>query len=396
MKTKKISDNLMTGSLYFYIHFITEVICFYSLARYMGDRPLVWLIFFTYDMMAFVPQSVIGYFSDRFPRVPLGAIGMLLMCSSLLMFEAVNPFVSLIVLCIGNCMVHVNGAEVTLRTAKGKLSGSAIFVSGGSFGVVTGKLLGSTQMGIWPLVAAAIITVPVTMYVQRYISDEEEPFEEQCREFDYARTDKPKWLIIALAVAIVAVRGYMGYGIPTSWNKTAIQTVMLFSFMGVGKAMGGIVADRIGVRRTAIISTVVAAPLLMAGDNIMVISLAGVMFFSMTMAITLAVLVSVLPRTPGLAFGWTTIGLFIGTAPVFFIRLSTFLSNCIMIATLSALCLVFIYTIIRKDSEDEQIHLASGRSIIGRGSKAPDIPGAAVRGNAPGNNHFGDTHGEII
>lgn len=351
---ERLNDNYRSGLLYFYVHFVTEVICFYVLSRYMGNRAELWLIFLTYDMLAFVPQSVIGFFSDRFPRVPLGAIGLGLLALSIGLFVAVdNPYVSLVVLCLGNCLVHVNGAETTLRTAHGKLSGSAIFVSGGSFGVVTGKLMAKAGWASWPLLIFILTALPPAIYAQRYISDAEVPYTMQCRDFRYAKTGIPKGIVIAMAVAIVSVRGFMGYGIPTSWNKTVVQTVMLFSFMGLGKALGGILADRLGFRKTALLSTFLAAPLLMAGDNRMTVSLIGVMLFSMTMAITLGLLVSVLPKTPGLAFGWTTIGLFMGSVPVFFFKFTTTFANCIMIAALTCLCLVFMWMIFRKDTEDE-------------------------------------------
>lgn len=345
-----MNNNLKSGLLYFYIHFVTEVICFFMLYRYTGTRPEIWILFLSYDMLAFVPQGIIGFISDRFPRIPMGSIGLMLMAFSALLFKYVsNPFISLVVLCLGNCLIHVNGAETTLRTSEGKLSGSAIFVSGGSFGVVTGRLLAKSGCAFWPIIILVLSAVPVTLYAQRYISDEAVPYPEQCRKFNYTKPGVANWLLIILAVAIVAVRGFMGYGIPTSWNKTAVQTVLLFSFMGVGKALGGIAADRAGFRRTAMVSVVIAAPLLMAGDRFMAVSLVGVMLFSMTMAITLGLLVSVLPGTPGLAFGLTTIGLFLGTMPVFFFKFVTVPANCIMIALLSCLCLGFMEIIIKKD-----------------------------------------------
>ena len=347
-----MNDNQKTGILYFYIHFVTEVVCFYMLARYTGNRPEIWLIFLSYDMLAFVPQAVIGRFSDRFPRVPLAAIGLVMLAAAVVISEhADNPYSSLIILCLGNCMIHVNGAEVTLRTAHGKLTGSAVFVAGGSFGVVTGRLSGKAGLPSWPLFILIVSALLLALYVQRYISDDKTPFTEQCREFRYAKPGIPGGAILFMAVVVVAVRGFMGYGIPTSWNKTILQTVLLFSFMGTGKALGGILADRYGFRRTALLSTAAAAPLLMAGDNIMLISLAGVMLFSMTMAITLGIIVSVMPETPGLAFGWTTIGLFLGTAPVFFFKLLTTTANCVMIAVLSVLCVAFLWVIIRKDTD---------------------------------------------
>lgn len=349
-----MNNNIKSGIMYFYIHFVTEVICFFTLYRYTGTRPEMWILYLSYDMLAFVPQGVIGFISDRFPRIPLGSAGLLVMASSTLLFKhASNPFLSLVVLCVGNCLVHVNGAETTLRTSEGKLSGSAIFVSGGSFGVVTGRLLAKTGCAFWPVVLLVLSAVPLTLFAQRYVNDETVPYSEQCKKFNYTKPGVASWILIVLAVVIVAVRGFMGYGIPTSWNKSSVQTVFLFIFMGAGKALGGIAADHAGFRKTAMISVVVAAPFLMAGDHFMAVSLVGVMLFSMTMAITLGLLVSVIPRTPGLAFGLTTIGLFLGTMPVFFFKFVTVPANCIMIAVLSCLCLGFMQIIIRKDLKDE-------------------------------------------
>ncbi len=57
----------------------------------------------------------------------------------------------------------------------------------------------------------------------------------------------------------------------------------------------------------------------------------------MTMSITLGILVSELKDTPGLAFGITTIGLFLGTAPIFFIKLTQQI-NIILIIVISIIC----------------------------------------------------------
>ena len=121
--------------------------------------------------------------------------------------------------------------------------------------------------------------------------------------------------------------------------------------MGVGKAMGGILSDAFGIRKIAVISTIFAIPFLLLGENHMIVSLIGVMFFSMTMSITLALIVSALPGSPGLAFGFTTTGLFLGTAPIFFIRFTSVLSNCIVISVLTVICLAAMQIIIRKDEK---------------------------------------------
>ena len=339
------AKNIMTGLLYFYVHFITEIICFFCLSKIFGDRPLLWLVPFMYDFLAFVPQSIIGYISDKHPKFKPGLTGVIITILGLLSYYVVtNFYLSIALIAIGNAFIHVSGAEVTLRTSGGKMAHSAIFVSGGSFGVVTGKLLAKTWFSYWMLIPFALTMIPFMIKADQYQKEE-------CNNFNYNNPKVPKMLLIVIATLVVIIRGYMGYGIPISWNKTTIQLVMLFAFMGIGKALGGILIDKIGMRKTALISTIGAYPLLIFGENIMVISLIGVMFFSMTMAITLGLLVSVLKKKPGLAFGFTTIGLFLGTAPTFFYAVYDNKINILIVSIATLICIPLLMYTIRKDEK---------------------------------------------
>jgi MFS family permease len=177
--------------------------------------------------------------------------------------------------------------------------------------------------------------------------------ENACINFNYHNKDVKPSIIILLAVLVVIVRGYMGYGIPTSWNKTTIELILLYTAMGLGKALGGILSDSFGIRKIAIISVLFSLPFLLFGDNIMLLSLMGIAMFSMTMSITLTLLVSVLKNKPGLAFGLTTIGLFLGSVPIFFIKLVGFIPNAILIVICSIICLLILLHIIRRDNNEE-------------------------------------------
>ena len=347
---KKISEvlkskNIATGYLYFYIHLITEIVCFYFLTTIANNSRFVWLVPFIYDGMAFVPQAIIGYISDKFPRIKFSIIGMFMMFVSYVMFFGmnVNVYIALIILCLGNACVHINGAEVTLKTSNGKLSHSAIFVAGGSFGVILGKILASSIIPFWVILILIITTIPFIMLAGTYQNKND-----NCEKFNYANKKISPKIIIFLAVLVVMIRGYIGYGLPTSWNKTIIQTVILYFTMGLGKALGGILSDAFGIRKIAVISTLAAIPFLYFGENIMIISLIGVMFFSMTMSITLAILVSALKKTPGLAFGLTTIGLFLGTVPIFFVKITNPIFNFGLISVMSLVCTIILLFILDK------------------------------------------------
>lgn len=277
----------------------------------------------------------------------MGIIGVILLLLSYLIYGLTNisVYVSLIILCLGNAFLHVAGAENTLKVSDGKLSPAAIFVSGGSFGVVSGRLLARTSINPLLLIVPILTMIPFVFLADTYITKTS-----NTEKFDFVKTNINKEFIILVGVLVVIIRGYMGYGIPTSWNKTTVQLIIFFCTMGLGKALGGILSDLIGIRKTAIMSTLLAIPFLCFGDNIMIVSLIGVMFFSMTMAITLGILVSVLKKSPGLAFGLTTIGLFLGTAPIFFIKLS-YIGNIIIIISMSILCAIALGYVLKEDKK---------------------------------------------
>ena len=344
---KYFNNGIKTGILYFYIHFIVEITCFFYLSRVTNNSMLVWLVPFIYDGIAFVPQSIIGYISDKYPKINMGLIGIALLVISYLIYGLTNMpiYLSLIILCLGNAFLHISGAEDTLKSSDGKLSPAAIFVSGGSFGVVSGKLLAKTSLNPLLLIIAILTMIPFVLLSKTYLTKEN-----NTNKFNYVRDDLNPSIVILVAVLVVIIRGYMGYGIPTSWNKTTLQLIIFFCTMGLGKALGGILSDKFGIRKVAIASCLVAIPFLCFGDNIMIISLIGVMFFSMTMAITLGILVSELKKKPGLAFGLTTIGLFLGTAPIFFIKLNM-TYNIILIIVASILCAIALGYVLKGDNE---------------------------------------------
>lgn len=351
------SKNISAAWLYFYVHFVTEVICFYFLSRIAGDSPFLWAAPLFYDCFAFVPQGLIGYISDKRPGICFGAIGAALMCAAGVGLSFTVPkavsFILIFILCIGNAFTHVNGAEVTLRASGGKLAHSAIFVAGGSFGVISGKLLS----GIVPPLSVCVFVltaIPFALLAEdKRRQADKDPL--PTAGFDYADPRRSAAFVIIVATLIVIVRGYMGYGIPTSWKKTVLQNVALYVSMGIGKALGGILSDAFGIKKTALFSAAAALPFLLFGDELMMVSLVGVMFFSMTMSITLALLVSVLKNAPGLAFGFTTLGLFLGTAPIFFFKFTSMRSNCVIISALTVLCLIALAVVLRKDGEKARV-----------------------------------------
>ena len=337
---KKSKGNI-TGIEYFIVHACVETICFYLL-RLHYPLMLAGAIAFTYDFFAFLPQGLIGKFIESHKKLPYETIGNVLMMASIVMVA--SPVYKLhvagyIVLGIGNAIMHECGAIATVTESKGKIFPSALFVSGGGVGIVIGQTMGVAQVSWLWLIIPAVLSEVCALAARKSVRKGTYP------AFDVVEKKFSPWTIVAFVVT--AVRSYLGYAIPISWNKELWQTIFLFGIMGLGKALGGYFVDRIGARKTAIFSTLAAIPFLVFGDKLMVVSVIGVFFFSMTMSITFAMCLSILKYSPGLAFGVTTAALFIGLVPAFFVRFNL-LTNAILIVIFSIVCCLLLSKTLKK------------------------------------------------
>lgn len=320
-----------------------EIVCFYLL-RYHYPVILSGIIALTFDFFAFLPQGVIGDFIIRHKNLPYETIGNCLMLVSVfLVWSPYKPIhvTGYIVLAIGNAILHECGAISTVADSDGRLFPSSLFVSGGSFGLVIGQTLGINGLPPYFLIIPLAVSEICCLSAKSSLRKENYPV------FDCVNKKIPAGIILLAAFLVTSVRSYIGYAIPISWNKEVWQTFILFFIMGFGKALGGLLADTIGFRKTAWIGTLVAVPFLLFGDTLMVVSCIGVFFFSMTMSITFAMCLSVLKKNPGMAFGITTAALFLGLLPVFFVRFDIFV-NAILITAFSLLSFVLLFHTLKR------------------------------------------------
>ena len=133
---------------------------------------------------------------------------------------------------LGNAVIHVCGAVSTVSTGGGRLFPSALFVGGGSFGVIIGQTMGSMGMSKWfLLIPLALIEVLILMTNKDWLKAE-------IKYPRYSITDKnvSMAVIVAVAFLVTMTRSYLGYAIPISWKKELWQAFLLFFSMGIGKA----------------------------------------------------------------------------------------------------------------------------------------------------------------
>lgn len=341
--------------LYFVLHMMNEVVCYFMLYRIFKDPVFIVMVALIYNCVAFVPQFFWGALRDLIEKFKPGILSVPFLLSGFLIFFIADAkgalfWTSLVLLSIGNALIHISGAELTIRVSGGKLAPVAVFVSGGAFGVILGQVLASTNMSFWWIALVCALMLPLAIWGETLYKGNPKDCDD-CIGFNYVIPGR-KVAIVAVAVFfIVAVRSYVGYEIPLEWKDTLTESVMLFVFMGIGKAMGGFLCDRIGIRKTAFISIIGALPFLILGNKIMIVSLIGIMFFSMTMAVTLGMIISVMKIAPGAAFGVTTAAIFAGSTIALFTRSSNMITNILIIVITSAICFLMALYILNPERE---------------------------------------------
>ncbi len=342
------------GIMYFFIHIIIEITCYYIMSLYDKSNIII-VLAFAYDFAAFVPEGLYGAIKDFGIKINFTIVGLFLSSAALTLFNFnVYPLIVVLVLTLGNGMIHLEGAEATLRNSKGKIFPSALFVAGGTFGVITGKILGTYEVS-WIIVLGINLLTVIPLYLsRRYIASVDKETHnnrptESAYRFQFAKKSLGVAVVVISATFVVIVRSYMGFIIPVNWNDALYKNILLFCFMGIGKALGGFLVDHIGIRKTIFISTLGALPFIILGNWNMYCSLFGIMLFSMTMSIALGLLVSVMNNFPGVAFGFTTLGIFLGLISAYIFHFESFAVNCIVLSLLSVFCFIILFSISTKN-----------------------------------------------
>lgn len=325
------------GWKYCIIHFCIEVVCFWLLC-YRLPLGIAWVVSVLYDVVAFAPQGLFGAFIVKHRGLPYELFGHIFMLISIpLILSASIPLAILgyTSLSIGNAILHVCGAISTVADGEGKAFPSALFVGGGALGVITGKTLGGLGLPVILLVVFLIVSQILCLTTKKSLRREKYP------EYHQVNEGIRLEVVLFVALLVTAVRGFVGYAIPIYWKKELWQDFFLFAIMGTGKAVGGLLIDRIGIRRTAVIGTLFAIPFLVLGGSNMVVSCIGVFFFSLTMSVTFVMCLSCLKRSPGIAFGITTVGLLLGSLPVLFLPSIPYERTCVLVLSLLSFALLY-------------------------------------------------------
>ena len=117
-----------------------------------------------------------------------------------------------------------------------------------------------------------------------------------------------------LSISIEALYGLTAVFV---WKADTTLLFALTIAVVIGKALGGILADKFGWIKTAIFALMISAPLLSFFQDSPVLAIVDAFLFQITMPITLTALSNMLPGRSATAFGLTALALVVGAIPVY-------------------------------------------------------------------------------
>ena len=308
-------------------HFVVDFACVSTMlcavSRVLGESgqgsmEVVALSILLYDIVAFTLQLPIGIALDQLDKnsyvtllsYALVGAGVILSLVPIALLE----WPAILLLAIGNALFHSAGGLSVLNISQKHAGPSGIFIATGAIGVFLGTQ--SAQMGrlqiAFSLLVLLFLCALITLVVQKV---NKKYWNVHNVSFDIPRLSSNTLLAIALLSFVVALRSYVGMVMAFPWKSEMLLLVLSILGVFAGKALGGVVADRIGFRTTAFFSLIVAATLFVPSWEIPVMGLLGVFFFNFTMSITLASLANILPNAKGTAFGLASFSLAVGALP---------------------------------------------------------------------------------
>ena len=317
----------VTTFAYALCHFVVDFACVSTMlcavSRVLGESgqgsmEVVALSILLYDIVAFTLQLPIGIALDQLDKNSYAALlsyalvgaGVILSLVPIALLE----WPAILLLAIGNALFHSAGGLSVLNISQKHAGPSGIFIATGAIGVFLGTQ--SAQMErlqiAFSLLVLLFLCALITLVVQKV---NKKYWNVHNVSFDISELSFNTLLAIALLNLVVALRSYVGMVTAFPWKSEMLLLVLSILGVFAGKALGGVVADRIGFRTTAIFSLIAAATLFVPSWEMPPMGLLAVFFFNFTMSITLASLANILPNAKGTAFGLASFSLAVGALP---------------------------------------------------------------------------------
>ena len=287
-------------------HFCVDMCCAALFFGWLGKEADWWLSMVLYNACAFALQLPLGLLADRANRnLPFAAAGCALVAASFLLTG--SPLPAAVIAGLGNGMFHVGGGLEVLNGSR-RAAPLGVFVSPGAVGLYMGTAWAAVFVRfVWALpLIMVLVGLGLLLTGRGRLASENAPL-----SLDIPRRDM---LPLLCLFGVVVLRSLLGSG-AFSTGLSDLPGLVPVLCLAAGKAAGGFLGDRLGLRKTAVLSLGVTAALLLLPRGY--VTLATLFLFNMTMPLTLFEAARLLPGAKGGAFGLLTSALFVGVLPQF-------------------------------------------------------------------------------
>jgi FSR family fosmidomycin resistance protein-like MFS transporter len=260
-----------------------------------------------YDIIAFSTQPIFGLLVDALKApAQMAAVGIVLVAAAILMKV---PLLAVATAGIGNAVFHVGGGYVSLNLARGKATLPGIYVAPGALGLTIGIMIGKNGGFVaWPFILLLLVSAVLILGLPQPEVPAARPLPGNLRWFE---------MVIMLLLVSVVIRSLVGQSLVLPWKSDPALLLALTMAVVLGKALGGILADRFGWSVVALSGLALSAFLLTFFAPDPAVAIAGTFLFNLSMPVTLACLADMLPGQSGFAFGLTALALIVGALPAF-------------------------------------------------------------------------------
>ena len=190
-----------------------------------------------YNVLGFGLQPLLGELVDKAQKPVISAI----IGCALTAFAAVTykfTIVAIVLAGVGNALFHVSGGIVCLNMSNKKAAIPGIYVAPGTIGLFIGTLIGkSGHFSPYPFV---LLFVTLMIFIYKI----------KAPQINYDNNIEVKHskyeLIILLLLISISIRSFVGMAVVFPWKtNTSLLYVLIFSVF-LGKALGGVFADKFG------------------------------------------------------------------------------------------------------------------------------------------------------
>lgn len=315
-----LTDRFFPGRLavYSFSHFCVDLACGCLVTSRLWHTPDSLLAVVLYNFFAFGGQMPIGILADKLNKNALVASGgcVFVLAGIIVAGFGMDAAVPAAVTAgIGNAMFHMGGG-IDVLNVSGKKSGPlGIYVSPGALGLFIGVAYGKTDGYVMAIPIALMVLCAVGIFVFQKMTCHSMKSDNVPLSFKISSAVGKKMTACAIAALflVVTLRSYVGLTLNFDWKSQGYWAIALIAALVGGKALGGILSDKFGMRLTACVTLGLAAVLYLVPSS-PVCGVLSVLCFNMTMPMTLWALARIFSQARGFAFGTLTCALFVGFA----------------------------------------------------------------------------------